>query len=174
MRTRKELEITSLFLHSSHVRHQNRATGSPPSSSHCTVRPVPSLFPSLPVCSLLGGVSIFSSLSSLYIFNCIPFRQVQIIPFRQVVQIISNNRGYLTLPPRPFHSPPAWFMCELVPSSLAGLFYFVSLCFYWWYVSPSLYLAACLLPCTGRLVVRASPSVYLCCIIFFHLAYCSV
>ena len=70
--------------------------------------------------------------------------------------------------PRPFHWPPAWFMslCELVPSPLAGLFYFVSFCFYW-YVSPSLHLAACLLPCTGRLVVRASPYSYLCCISFF-------
>ena len=49
--------------------------------------------------------------------------------------------------PRPFRWPPAWFihvsiyllsiyLCELVPSPLASLFYFVYLfCFYWWYVS---------------------------------------
>ena len=72
----------------------------------------------------------------------------------------------------PFRWPPAWFMslCELVSSPLAVLFCFVLFCFYW-YVSPSLHLAVCLLPCTGWRVVRASPSIgYLCCILFFHLA----
>ena len=59
--------------------------------------------------------------------------------------------------------------CASATFHIIGCTYFILFCFYW-YVSPSLHLAVCLFPFTGRLVVRASPSLYLCCILFFHLA----